>query len=213
MSRQTYEPDWLLWGRRLQSMAQTGLTFAKDPYDRERYEALRTIAAEIMAAHSNADQPHIEAIFTAQSGYATPKIDVRAGVFRDDGALLMVREATDGCWSLPGGWAETDQTARDAVIREVREESGFEVVPRKLAAVLDRALYPHVPPRPFHIYKMFFICHITGGTPQLSSETTEIGFFRQTEVPADISIQRIVPYYIERMFAHYHQPDLPTDFD
>jgi ADP-ribose pyrophosphatase YjhB (NUDIX family) len=207
------EPDWLIWARQLQSIAQTGLTFTQDPFDRERYEAVRRLAAHIMAAHTVADLARIEALFTEQSGYATPKIDVRAAVFRDDGALLMVREATDGCWSLPGGWAEVNQSAREAVIREVSEETGFDIVPRKLAAVFDRARHPHVPPRPFHVYKMFFICEITGGAPRLSIETTEIGFFTEQTLPPDISVQRVVPYQIERIFAHYRQPDLPTEFD
>ncbi|MBV9826621.1 MAG: NUDIX hydrolase [Alphaproteobacteria bacterium] len=207
------EPDWLLWARELQAMAQIGLTFTKDPYDSERYEKIRGLAAQMMAAHTSLDAARIEALFTEQSGYATPKIDVRAAVFREDGALLMVRESTDGKWSLPGGWAEVNQSARDAVIREVSEESGFDIEPVKLAAVFDRARHPHVPPRPFSIYKMFFICRITGGAPRLSIETTEIGFFAEHEVPADISVQRIVPHYLDRMFAHYRQPELPAEFD
>ncbi len=207
------EPNWLVWARELQAIAQTGLTFTNDPFDRERYGAIRKLAAHIMAAHSSADPARIEALFTEQSGYATPKVDVRAAAFRDDGALLMVREATDGCWSLPGGWADVNQSARESVIREVREEAGFDVSIRKLAAVLDRARYPHVPPRPFHVYKMFFICEIADGAPRPSIETTEIGFFLEHALPADISVHRVVPYQIERMFAHYRQPDLPTEFD
>jgi ADP-ribose pyrophosphatase YjhB (NUDIX family) len=206
------EPEWLVWARQLQAIAQTGLTFVKDPFDRERYEAVRELAAQIMAAHTDIDARRIEALFTEQSGYATPKVDVRAAVFRDDGALLMVRE-TDGCWSLPGGWADVNQSARESVIREVREEAGFDIAIRKLAAVLDRARYPHVPPRPFHVYKMFFICEITGGAARPSIETTEIGFFPEHALPPDISVHRVVPYQIERMFAHYRQPDLPTEFD
>src|ERR1044071_9538096 len=135
------EPDWLLWARRLQGIAQIGLTFVQDPYDKERYEQIRALAAEIMAGYSSADLTRIEELFTEQSGYATPKVDVRAAAFREDGALLMVREATDGRWSLPGGWADVNQSPREAVLREVREESGFEVAIRKLAAVFDRSLH------------------------------------------------------------------------
>jgi ADP-ribose pyrophosphatase YjhB (NUDIX family) len=207
------EPDWLLWARRLQAIAQTGLTFVQDPYDQERYEQIRALAAEIMAGYSGAELSRIESLFTEQSGYATPKVDVRAAAFRDDGALLMVREATDGRWSLPGGWADVNQSPREAILREVREESGFEVAIRKLAAVLDRALYGHLPPRPFHVYKLFFLCDIAGGMAQTSLETTEIAFFTEANIPADLSIGRIVPYQIGRMFAHYRDPDLPTEFD
>ena len=207
------EPDWLLWARRLQGIAQIGLTFVQDPYDKERYEQIRALAAEIMAGYSSADLTRIEELFTEQSGYATPKVDVRAAAFREDGALLMVREATDGRWSLPGGWADVNQSPREAVLREVREESGFEVAIRKLAAVFDRSLHGHLPPRPFHVYKLFFLCEIAGGTAQTSLETTEIGFFAEANIPADLSIGRIVPYQIGRMFAHYREPGLPTEFD
>jgi ADP-ribose pyrophosphatase YjhB (NUDIX family) len=207
------EPDWLLWARRLQAIAQTGLTFVQDPYDQERYEQIRALAAEIMAGYSGAELSRIESLFTEQSGYATPKIDVRAAAFRDDGALLMVREANDGRWSLPGGWADVNQSPREAILREVREESGFEIAIRKLAAVFDRALHGHLPPRPFHVYKLFFLCDIAGGAAQTSLETTEIAFFTEANIPADLSIGRIVPYQIGRMFAHYRAPDLPTEFD
>jgi ADP-ribose pyrophosphatase YjhB (NUDIX family) len=207
------EPDWLVWARQLQAVAQSGLTFTQDPYDRERYEALRTLAAQIMVAHSGADLTHVEGLFAAQSGYATPKVDVRGAVFRDDGSLLMVREANDGRWSLPGGWADVNQSPREAILREVLEESGFEVGIQKLAAVFDRSRHPHFPPRPFHVYKLFFICTILGGAPRTSLETTEIGFFTEENLPADISIGRVVPYQIGRMFVHRRAPELPTEFD
>lgn len=207
------EPEWLLWARRLQAIAQTGLTFVQDPFDRERYEQVRALAAEIMAAHSNIEAAPIESLFAAQSGYATPKVDVRAATFREDGKLLMVREATDGRWSLPGGWADVNQSPREAVVREVLEESGFEIEPLKLAAVFDRSKHPHVPPRPFHVYKHFFICAIRGGEARTSLETTEIDFFKEGDLPAEISIGRVVPYQIGRMFAHYRAPELPTEFD
>jgi len=207
------EPDWLVWARQLQAIAQTGLTFVRDPFDQERYEQIRGLAAEIMAAHCGADRARIEALFADQTGYATPKVDVRAAVFREDGALLMVREASDGRWSLPGGWADVNQSLREALLSEVCEETGFEVTIRKLAAVFDRSKHPHVPVRPFHIYKHFFICEIAGGAARTSLETTEIGFFTESDLPAEISIGRVLPYQIGRMFAHYRAPDLPTEFD
>jgi ADP-ribose pyrophosphatase YjhB (NUDIX family) len=207
------EPDWLLWARRLQAIAQSGLTFVQDPYDKERYEQIRALAAEMMAARSGGDPARIEALFAEQSGYATPKVDVRAAAFREDGALLMVREASDGRWSLPGGWVDVNQSPREAVIREALEETGFDLSVLKLAAVFDRAKHGHLPLRPFHVYKLFFLCEIVGGAPQTSLETTEIGFFREDELPAELSIGRVVPYQIGRMFAHRRDPGLPTEFD
>src|SRR5580704_6842004 len=104
------EPNWLLWARELLAIAQTGLTFSRDPYDRDRFVAVRGIAARMMAEPCAADAARIEELFAAQTGYATPKVDVRGAAFRGDGRVLMVREATDSRWSLPGGWAEVNQS-------------------------------------------------------------------------------------------------------
>lgn len=204
---------WLTWARELQAIAQTGLAFTKGDYDRERYLAIRTLAARIMAEHSNAALEHIEALFGGETGYATPKVEVRGAVFRD-GRILMVREVEDGGrWALPGGWADVNQSPSECVIGEVREESGFEVAVRKLAAVYDREKHGHQPRFPFHVYKLFFICDIIGGAARTSIETSEIAFFGRAELPADLSIERVVPRQIERMFEHALDPDLPTEFD
>jgi ADP-ribose pyrophosphatase YjhB (NUDIX family) len=192
-------------------MAQTGLTFTRDAYDRERYEALRELAARILAAHCATEAGRIEALFTAETGYATPKVDVRGAVFRD-GRILLVREILDdGRWTLPGGWADVNQSPSECVVREVREESGFETVARKLAAVWDRRRHPH-PPHPFHIYKMFFLCDLVGGEARTSIETSGVDFFAEDDLP-ELSLGRTLAPQIHRMFEHYRNPDLPTDFD
>jgi ADP-ribose pyrophosphatase YjhB (NUDIX family) len=205
------DPSWLRWARGLQAIAQNGLTFATDAYDRERYQAVRQVAAEMMAARSETDTESILQLFARETGYATPKVDVRGAVFRDD-AILLVREASDGRWSLPGGWADVNESPSENIVREIAEESGFETRVRKLAAVLDRGRHPHVPPKPFHVYKMFFICEITGGAPKTNHEIHEVGFFREGAIP-ELSLGRVLPFQIERMFVHWRQPDLPTEFD
>jgi ADP-ribose pyrophosphatase YjhB (NUDIX family) len=212
------EPYWLVWARRIQALAQSGLHFTKDVYDRERYEALRALAAEMMAAHSGADMNRIEDLFARQSGYATPKVDVRGAVFDDDGRILMVREKVDeNRWTLPGGWCDVNQSAGECVAREVWEEAGLRVVPVKLAAVYDRARHPHPRPFPFHIYKMFFLCdRIDDGAVARGDgmETTEAAFFAEDAVPVDeLSMGRILPHQIARMFEHRRNPALPADFD
>jgi ADP-ribose pyrophosphatase YjhB (NUDIX family) len=208
------EPSWLLWARELQAIAQTGLEFAKDPYDRERYIRVRALAARMMAQSAGADAAWVEELFVGQTGYATPKVDVRGAVIREDGRILLVREVADsGRWSLPGGWAEVNQSPRETVVREVLEETGFAVSVRKLAAVYDRARHPHLPPRPFHVYKLFFVCEILGGAAQTSRETSEVAFFAENELPSDLSIARVLPYQITRMFEHARSDALPTDFD
>jgi len=207
------EPDWLGWSREIQAIAQSGLTFTTDPYDRDRYIQLRALAAQIMAAHSSADASRIEELFANQYGYATPKVDVRGAVFRDD-KILMVREVSDGHrWTLPGGWADVNLSVGDNVIKEVREESGFDVVITKLAAVWDRARQGHTPPLPFSVTRHFFICAITGGSAALSLETSEVGFFAEHDLPDDLSVARILPHQIARMFAHYRDPFLATEFE
>ena len=205
------DPDWLTWAKGLQALAQNGLTFAQSGFDVERYEKVRRIAAEMMAAGSDQRPESIDALFADQAGYATPKVDVRGAAFRD-GQVLLVREIGDGGWTLPGGWADVNESPREAIVKEVREESGFEVEVTKLAAVYDRRLHPHHPPMPFHVYKLFFCCRITGGEPTPSIETSEVGFFALDDLPT-LSIARVVPEQIRRMAEHWEKPGLPTDFD
>ncbi|MGI4801101.1 MAG: NUDIX hydrolase, partial [Janthinobacterium lividum] len=113
------EPDWLTWTRELQAIAQTGLAFVRDPYDRERYEMLRTLASRIMAAHTASSVRRIEELFAGETGYATPKVDVRGAAFDESGRMLMVREVADaGRWTLPGGWADVNLTAAENVVKE-----------------------------------------------------------------------------------------------
>lgn len=207
------EPAWLAWAREMQALAQSGLAFTHDPYDRERYQQLRNLAARIMAAHTGLDVQRVEHVFAGEAGYATPKIDVRGAAFRD-GKLLMVREAVDdGRWTLPGGWADVNESPADAVVKEMREESGFEVRAVKLVAVWDSRRQGHATTHPFHVWKLFFVCEITGGEARESLETTGVAFFSEDALPADLSTGRVLLPQLHRMFAHMRRPDLPTDFD
>lgn len=207
-------PPVLNWARRLQAIAQTGLTYASDPFDVERYHALRRMAAEMAAGQERGDAVEwaVEA-FARDTGYTTPKVDVRAVVFREDGRLLMVRERSDGGWTLPGGWADVGLTPAENVVREVREESGFEVRATKLLAVYDRDRHPH-PPMREAVYKLFIRCERVGGhAASETSETTGVDFFAEEELPAVLSDARVTASQIRRFFEHLRQPDLPTDFD
>lgn len=202
---------WADWCKRLQAIAQNGLTFARDPYDTERYRAVRQIAAEMIAEGSGLETAAVLGLLEKETDYATPKVDVRGVVFRDD-KLLLVRERSDGRWTLPGGWADVCASPAENVVREVYEESGFTTRPLKLLAVFDRSKHPHEPPFPFHVYKLFILCSITGGKEATSSETDSVGFFGETEIP-ELSIGRVTPAQIRRMFEHHRNPHLPTDFD
>jgi ADP-ribose pyrophosphatase YjhB (NUDIX family) len=205
------EPIWIDWAKRLQALAQTGLTYADSPYDVERYEEVRHIAAEIAANRSDTTLPQVLDLFSSDTGYATPKVDVRGVIFHNN-ALLLVRERSDGRWTLPGGWADVGEAPSECVVREVFEESGFQVHVRKLLAVYDRSKHPHEPPFPFHVYKLFFACEIFGGEATLSSETDEIGFFTRDVIPP-LSLTRVTPEQINRMFEHHRHPEWSTDFD
>ena len=207
------DPDWLTWAREIQAIAQTGLAFSKDPYDLDSFAALRRLAVRIMAEHTSADLGRIEGLFDAETGYATPKVGVRAAVFDTSGRILMVRETADeNRWSLPGGWADVNQTPAQSVVREVFEESGYHVRTVKLAAVWDRSRHTH-PPTVFSVVRLFFVCALEGGSPRTSVETSEVGWFAETDVPADLSVRRTLPQHIARMFAHWRDPALATEFD
>jgi ADP-ribose pyrophosphatase YjhB (NUDIX family) len=207
------EPDWLIWTRQLQAIAQSGLAFTRDPYDRERYDLLRGLASQIMAAHTATEMAWIDDLFAGETGYATPKIDVRGAVFDAESRILMVREVMDdGRWTLPGGWADVNLTPAENAIKEVQEESGYKVRVTKLAAAWDRTRQGH-PNKLFSCVKLFYICEPTGGAAAPSLETSEVGWFAEQDVPDDLSLGRTLPGQITRLFEHLRNPGLPADFD
>ncbi len=205
--------QFLGWITRLQAIAQNGLTFARDPYDVERYTAIREIAAEMLGLGTSFEVPVIRRLFASDSGYATPKVDVRGVVFRGD-AVLLVREKSDGCWTLPGGWADVCESPAENVVREIHEEAGVKARPLKILAIYDRSRHPHEPAFPFHVYKMFILCEAVDGVLSASgTETDAVAFFREDELPEQLSLTRVTPWQIHRMFEHHRNPGLPTDFD
>ncbi len=140
-------------------------------------------------------------------------MDVRAAVFNEHNQVLMVREVSDeGRWTLPGGWADVNITPAGNVVKEVLEESGYEVAVTKLAAVWDRNRQGH-PASVFSVCKMFFLCRLAGGAAATSLETSEVQWFAEGGIPADLSLQRVLPQQIKRMFEHLRRPDLATDYD
>ena len=203
-------PQWLEWARRLQATAQSGLAFTENPFERERYEEVQQIAAEMMAAKSGDNVEQLLDLFTDEAGYATPKVDVR-GVVIDRDEILLVRERRDGRWTLPGGFADVGVSPAENVVKEIREESGYQTRAVKLLAAYDRSRHPHGP-YAYQIYKLFFLCELEGGEAQASIETSEIGFFAEGDLPS-LSTPRVTEGQIRRMFAHYRHPEWPTDFD
>lgn len=203
------QPKWLEWAQQIQAVAQKGLFYSKNPFQIEDYKLLRSIAADIISNCSQVEQSEILDLFLQEVGYPTPKIGVRSAVFQDN-QILLVKER-DGCWAIPGGWAEVGETPGEAAVRETFEESGYQTRPSKLLAVYDINKHGY-PPHPHGIYKLFFQCEIIGGEAMPSIETEEVKFFAEDNIP-QLSPKRITPALITRFFEHYRNPDLPTDFD
>ncbi len=205
-------PNWLLWAREVQAAAQTGLTFAANPYEKERYEALLEMAARMMSEAAGENYEVVLAAFSAQKGYATPKVDVRAALFRDNEVLLVSENSDGGRWTLPGGFADVNSSPSDNAVREMAEEAGFVVKTAKLVGVWDRDKRGHTRPYPFHIYKMFFLCEFVGYCEKSNLETGEPQWFPLDRLP-ELSMDRTQPWHIERLYAHFRDPTLPAEFD
>lgn len=202
--------DWLDVVQRLRRIAEAGLAYTESPYDRERYEQLTRLTAEIASTGLDASADRVEEILRAEPGYPTPKVDVRAVVPRE-GKLLLVREAADGRWALPGGWADVGESPAEVTAREIQEETGYIARPVKVLALLDKSRHGH-PRDLWWTYKVFFLCTLTGGAARPSHETVDCGFFDEGEIPP-LSLERNTESQIRRMFEHLRDPSLPTDFD
>lgn len=196
------------------ALAQDGLTFATDPYDVDRYRQLADLAGELLAVV--ADRPASELLLelgSADGGYRTPKVDVRGALVDSRGRVLLTRERSDGRWSLPGGWADPGDTPREAVLREVREETGYGAEVVELVAVLDRDAQQMRPALAVAVYKMFFLCRATGQVaPPDELETLEIGWFGLDELP-ELSEGRVNRAQIEMVLAHHRAPGTPARVD
>lgn len=196
----------------LAALAQDGLTFAANDYESDRYDKVAGLAAELLAAVSGRDPAGLAVELGRDSGYATPKVDVRGACFDADERVLLMRERSDGLWSLPGGWADPGDTPTAAVLRELREEAGAVAEVVRLVACWDRDTRGHVPPLPVAVYKLFFLCRVVElGEPD-TLETLEAGWFSVDELPP-LSQHRVTADELRRCLAHHRDPGLPTELD
>lgn len=191
------EPKWLSWAKQLQSIAQAGLTYSKDQYDLERFQQIRNLSVEILNEYTEISHEKIKDLFCNEVGYQTPKVDIRGVIFQED-KILLVKESIDGCWSIPGGWAEFNLSIKENVVKEVMEEAGLNIVPKKLIAILDRNKH-NVPVIPYGIYKIFVLCEVVDGSFQENIETEESGYFTLTDLPP-LSVDRNTRKQIEMCF-------------
>jgi len=203
-------PQWLEWAREIQQLSQTGLAFAVTKYEKERYTRLLEITAEIVEHHTQLEKEAVEKVLMKQPGYATPKIDVRAAVVKDD-KILLVQERSDERWAMPGGWADVGDIPSEVAIRETKEESGFDVKPIKVIGVYDaNRLGGQL--ELFHAFKIVFLCELLGGEATTSDETQDVNFFSFDELPP-LSLNRTNDKHLKDIIAHLKEPQRPTCFD
>jgi ADP-ribose pyrophosphatase YjhB (NUDIX family) len=197
----------------LTSLAQSGLYYAVNDYDTDRYRKLGVLAAGLLASVTGDPAEHWELELGRDTGYVTPKVDVRGALVDAEQRILLMRERSDNRWSLPGGWADPLDTPSRAVEREVAEETGYGARAVKLVGCWDRDTQGHLPKLPFSIYKLFFLCEPTGAVrPPDELETLEIGWFGIDELP-ELSAGRISERQLRRIIAHHRDRSLPTEFD
>jgi ADP-ribose pyrophosphatase YjhB (NUDIX family) len=198
---------------RLAALAQDGLAYAAGDYDLDRYQQVGRLAAELLATLSGRPPGELTVELGRDSGYATPKIDVRGVIFDGQERVLLMREKADGRWSVPGGWADPGDTPSAAVTREILEETGYHSSPVKLIACWDRELQGNPPPLPVHVYKLFFLCRCDGAVqPPAALETLDVGWFGVDALPP-LSLGRVNYRQLERALAHHRNPALPSEFD
>lgn len=220
MEEETATPQWLTWARQIQAQGQSGLAYNDNVYDRQRYQQMLTIAAEIVAAHTPLEPETLLNGFAQQVGYATPKVGVRGAVVRgatsggapDEAQVLLVKERADARWCLPGGWADVGETPSQMVEREVREESGLTVRAHKLVAVYDANRTPDKPLEFYHAYKMVFLCEKLDGAVRPGVETLNAAFFPFDHLPP-LSHDRTNERILQEVRAHVADPSRPAAFD
>lgn len=202
------EKRWLDWAIELQSLAQAGLTYGKDVYDRERYERIREISAEMIAHKSEIPVETVHGLFCNETGYQTPKLDTRAAIFQDD-KILLVRE-NNGKWSLPGGWVDVNVSVKENTIKEVKEEAGLDVTADRIIAVQDRNKH-NLPRYAYGICKIFVLCSLIGGSFQENSETTGSDYFAEDNLP-DLAADKNTAEQIRMCFDAYRAGDAWTTY-
>jgi ADP-ribose pyrophosphatase YjhB (NUDIX family) len=209
-NKKSVPKHWLEIAKRINSLAQTGLTFTKDKFDRERYSELQELSITILNNITQIDTKKLDFVFNRDIGYQTPKVGIRAVVFKDN-KILLVKEKMDDKWCLPGGYADTGMLPCEIAVNEVKEESGFDVKPTRILGLIDYNKYQEKP-FPFDLYQIFMECEIIGGQAQTGIETSDVGFFEITELP-ELSVRRVTKEQILKMHELYKDKELKPIFD
>lgn len=202
--------NWLKWAIEIQALAQNGLTYTKDVYDKERFERLREISAEMLAEKTDIPVDKVKDLFCNEKGYQTPKLDTRAAIFKD-GKILLVHE-NNGTWALPGGWVDVLESVGSNTIKEVKEETGLDVRNQKIIAIQDRNQH-NTPSYAYGICKVFVLCELIGGEFKENTETTEIKYFSLDEIPQNLANEKTSMEQIEMCFRALNDSNWQTKFD
>ncbi len=200
---------WLEWAIELQSLAQAGLTYGKDVYDRERYERIRDISAEILSYKTDISVEKVKNLFCNEIGYQTPKLDTRAAVFEHE-KILLVKE-NNGKWSLPGGWVDVNLSVKENTVKEVKEESGLDVTADRIIAIQDRDRH-NLPAYAYGVCKIFVLCSVIGGEFEKNIETTEFRYFNKAELP-ELATEKNTKEQIGMCFNAYYNKNWIVEFD
>ena len=200
---------WLEWAIELQSLAQAGLTYGKDVYDRDRYERIRDISAEILSYKTDISVEKVKNLFCNEIGYQTPKLDTRAAVFEHE-KILLVKE-NNGKWSLPGGWVDVNLSVKENTVKEVKEESGLDVTADRIIAIQDRDRH-NLPAYAYGVCKIFVLCSVLGGEFEKNIETTEFRYFNKAELP-ELATEKNTKEQIEMCFNAYYNKNWIVEFD
>ena len=201
---------WLKWAIEIQSLSQIGLTYTKDVYDRERYQRLREISAEMLAEKTEVSIEKVKDLFCHETGYQTPKLDTRAAIFRNN-KILLVHE-NNGTWSLPGGWCDVLESVKSNTEKEVREETGLNVKAVKIISIQDRNKHN----KPVYVYgvcKIFVLCEVINGKFVENIETTEIRYFSLQDLPHNLAEEKTNKEQNEMCFKAYLNENWQTQFD
>nr|WP_295606291.1 NUDIX hydrolase [uncultured Terrisporobacter sp.] len=209
MNNNFLKEPWLKWAMEIQSIAQIGLTYTKDEYDKERYEQLRNIASEMLSYKTDIPVDKVKNLFCNEQGYQTPKLDTRAAIFKDD-KILLVHEK-NGFWSLPGGWVDILESIESNTIKEVKEEAGLDVVAKKVIAIQDRNKH-NTPIYPYGVCKVFVECEVMGGEFVENIETVEIGYFSLDNLPK-LAEEKCTPKQVEMCFEAKNNKNWQVLFD
>lgn len=201
---------WLTWAKELQFLAQAGLTYTKDPFDAERFQRIRDIAAEMVAVGSGLPLEAVKGLFCNEVGFQTPKIDTRAALFDEAGRILLVHE-NDGRWSLPGGWCDALQSVARNAIKEVREEAGLDCEVERLVALHDWNRR-NARASAWNVLKVILLCRPLGGAFRANIETTGIGWFTADALPP-LAVEKNTPEQIALCFAAHADPNWRPPID